>query len=275
MRSPRFGEPARVAFVGQESSDGASALHAPAGGLLPRFFDFRPAAGHDAGDLAAALERWAPHAVVALRPGDLPAGTLAGVGAASLAVGDGPGSGCDRGLSAAGGAWRTAPAPVDDRLFMPVRSAARPPRALFVGESTAHRERFLIGAKHSYDVLHYAHGLHGGELASVLAAVDVGVNVRDELRGGFEHRALVHLAAGHLLISEPLTPAFGLEAGTDFVEVTRPDELMSALYQLERRPDTYDRVRILGRRKAEIHRASRVWPRLVADLLADVAAFGA
>jgi hypothetical protein len=33
-------------------------------------------------------------------------------------------------------------------------------------------------------------------------------------------------------------------------------------------------VRVRGRRKAEQFRASRVYPRLVADLLADVRAFG-
>src|SRR4051812_6982567 len=224
MRSPRFGEPARVAFVGDEGVDGVGALHAPVHGLQPRFFDFRPAAGHDAGELEAALEAWAPHVVIRFADEDVP-----------LAV--------------------------DDRLYAPVRQATRPPRALFVGESTEHRERFLIGAKHEYDLLHYAHGLSGDELSDVLARTAVGVNLRDDLRPGFEHTALVHPAAGQLLIPEPLTPTYGLEPGTDFVEVTRPDELMSALYLLDRRPDSYDRVRLAGREKGEALPAPLLLPR--------------
>ena len=44
---------------------------------------------------------------------------------------------------------------------------------------------------------------------------------------------------------------------------------MSTLYLLQRRPDSYDRVRLAGRAKAEAYRASVVWPRVVGDLLAD------
>jgi hypothetical protein len=33
-------------------------------------------------------------------------------------------------------------------------------------------------------------------------------------------------------------------------------------------------VRVRGRLKAEEHRASRVWPRIVADLLEDIRVFG-
>jgi hypothetical protein len=256
VRFPRFGEPARVAFVGQESSDGAFALQQPAGGLLPRFFDFRPAAGHDRDELGAALAEWAPHVVV----------TFAENGATLAA------NGVERTITddPARAAWRTLPLPVDDRLYAPVRPPGHPPRAMFVGESTAHRERYLIGAKHEYDVLHFAHGLHGAELADTLRRVDIGINLRDELRPGFEQRALLYLAAGHLLLSEPLTPTFGLEPGTDFIEFDRPDEMMSALYLLQRRPDSYDRVRLAGRAKADAYRASIVWPRLIGDLCAEL-----
>jgi hypothetical protein len=40
------------------------------------------------------------------------------------------------------------------------------------------------------------------------------------------------------------------------------------------RPDSYERVRVRGRLKAEQHRASRVWPRIVRDLLRDLSVFG-
>ena len=43
---------------------------------------------------------------------------------------------------------------------------------------------------------------------------------------------------------------------------------------LRRDATVWHAVRVRGRRKAEQFRASRVYPRLVADLLADVRAFG-
>ena len=49
---------------------------------------------------------------------------------------------------------RSLPLPVADRYYKPVRPV-RPgrPRALFVGRSTAHREKFLTRVKHEHDVL--------------------------------------------------------------------------------------------------------------------------
>ena len=43
---------------------------------------------------------------------------------------------------------------------------------------------------------------------------------------------------------------------------------------MRRYPGVYHRVRVRGRRKAEGFRASHVYPRLMRDLLADVATFG-
>jgi hypothetical protein len=307
QRLPRFGEPIRVAFVGQETYFAQCAPHAPTASLRPRFFDFRAGVGHDAGALRDALEGWGAHVVVVFRPEIVPPGAFAGLRAATLGFVTEP-------LKRAGGedhpdldwreselaltdpanfdrivafdphvagtadrhapVWRSLPLPVDDRLYAPVVESAAPPRILFVGYSTDHRERFLINAKHEYDVLHYAHGLHGQELREVFARTDVALNLHGEPYPSFENRVLLHLAAGHLVISEPLDPTHGLEAGIDFLEIRRPDELMTLLYQLKRRPDTFERVRHRGRAKADDYRASRVWPRVIGDLLADLAAFG-
>lgn len=307
QRIPRFGDPIRVAFVGQETYFAACAPHAPTGGLTPRFFDFRAGVGDDADALRGALEDWGAHVVVVFRPEIVAPGAFAGLRAATLGFVTEP-------LKRAGGAehpdldwreselaladaanfdrvvafdphvaatadrhatiWRSLPLPVDDRLYAPVTPSAAPPRVLFIGYSTEHRERFLVNAKHSYDVLHYAHGLHGTELRDAFARTDVALNLHGEPYPSFENRVLLHLAAGHLVISEPLDPTHGLEAGIDFLEIRRPDELMTLLYQLERRPDSFERVRHRGRAKADDYRASRIWPRLIGDLLADLRAFG-
>jgi len=291
--------PTRVAFVGKLSAFGDCALSAPAGDVVPRFFD-SGVAGGDVLELRAALDDWSADAVVVFRPQDFEAGTFARLRASTLGIVDEPvfrGPGGDpRGpqLSAAVAAdldrviacdpdaeqtaatvWRSRALPVDDRIFAePNDASTDTPRALFVGESSAHRERFLINSKHEFDVLHYAHGLHGEELREVFARCDVGINLHPEPYASFDGHFLAHLAAGHLLLSEPLSHTHGLEPGIDFVEVRRPDELTTALAQLARRPQTYDRVRLRGRAKAEEHRASRVWPRLVDDLLRDLKVFG-
>jgi hypothetical protein len=50
--------------------------------------------------------------------------------------------------------------------------------------------------------------------------------------------------------------------------------LWHAVEMLGRFPGLWHRVRVRGRMKAEQFRASRVWPRLLHDALADVGAFG-
>jgi hypothetical protein len=310
MRHPRFGEPIRVAFVGQETYFAQCAVHEPTPThplLRPRFFDFRAGVGHDADALREALEAWGAHVVVVFRPEIVPPGTFHGLRAATLGFVTEPlkrtggeehpdldwreselamtdASNFDRIVAfdphVAGTAdrhapvWRSLPLPVDDRIYAPVAPSAATPRILFVGYSTDHRERFLINAKHEYDVLHYAHGLHGAELRDVFGRTDIALNLHGEPYPSFENRVLLHLAAGHLVISEPLDPTHGLEAGIDFLEIRRPDELMTLLYQLTRRPETFERIRHRGRAKADDYRASRVWPRVIGDLLADLRAFG-
>lgn len=273
---PAVGEPLRVAFVGAQPESDACVPHAPAGGIAPSFVDARAEA--DASELRAALVAAAPHVVVALDAARVPAEAFDDLGAAALGIGDGAAPGhYDRIASTSGtgaaDAWRSFALPVDDRLYAAVRE--RPSaRALFMGASTEYLERFLMDPKHEHDLLHYAHGLWGDELRQVLGAVGVGVNVHSDSRPAFEHRVLVHLAAGHLLVSEPLAPARGLEPELDYVPVVRSDELLRVLRALRKRPELHDRVRHSGRLKAEAHRASRVWPRIVGDLLDDIAAFG-
>jgi hypothetical protein len=210
-----------------------------------------------------------------LDPARLAAGALDSLRAATLAVAAGATPGYDRVLGTPGatGVWRARPLPVDDRLYADVRPSRRPPRALFVGRSTDHREWVLTPAKHDHDVVHYTHGLVGDALARELRAADVGIALPADPGHGFPAQALVHLAAGHLLLAERLRPACGLEAGIDFLELDSRDSLLTILMQLKLRPDAYERIRHRGRLKAESHRASRVWPRIVRDLLEDLRVF--
>jgi hypothetical protein len=259
--------PLRVAFLGPAATFGTHALHHPADGIEPFFVD--PRGPHS-------LQSLRPDVVIALAPERAPE-----TGAATLAVigphDDAP-AGFDRILRTPGpdlqAAWRSRPLPVDDRLFRDVGPSARPPRALCLAQSTPHREWVLMPAKHSHDVVHYTHGLVEDALADTLAMTDIGIALMREPGAGLPSQALVHLAAGQLLLCEHLAPACGLEPGIDFLEIDSRDGLVTLLMQLRLRPDAYERVRIRGRMKADQHRASRVWPRIARDLHADLRVFG-
>jgi hypothetical protein len=304
-RTPEPDRAPRVAFVGETVTFAAAVPHAPVRGIEPRLFDFR---GQEVDQLLADVLAFEPDAVVVFRPERVPSGAFSDLRAPVLGVAtealprkdeepqDGfewnraeliranPGNldrllVCDPlGFDAAAEhlpAWRSRPLPVDDRLFARPARSHRPPRAVFIGYSTMHVERFLLPAKHGFDIGHYAHGLQGDLLADVLREADIGINVHpDAWMQMFEHRVLVHLAAGHLLLSEKLQPTFGLEPGIDYLEIDGPEALDLRLHQLHRNPEAYDRLRIRGHDKVQRHRASRVWPSLIGDLFDDLAAFG-
>jgi hypothetical protein len=281
-----------------------AALESPAAGLVPRFFEFR--AGGDGDALLAALRAFVPHIAVVFRPEVVPPGLFAALPCVTLGfltepLPRGEGAHADlqrrlRDLRAADATnfdrvvsfdpliadsareilpvWRSLPLPVADRLFAPVTPMAEPPRVLFVGRSTPYREWLLAPVKLEQDVLHVAFGMSGPELVELLRGHDVGINLHNEGYPSFENRVLMHLAAGHLVLSEELDPLHGLEPGLDFLPFDSPRELRHALAVVARFPRVHHRVRVRGRRKAEAFRASRVYPRLLADLLADIDAFG-
>ena len=237
------------------------ALSSPAGGLEPIFVDHR--GGADADALRRRLADAAPEVVVVFRPeivapglfDDLDALTLGFsteplprdaaahpdqlVRLGELAQAD-PGQ-FDRivtfdPLSAAAAAghlpvWRSLPLPVDDRFYAPVRRLAPPAaRPSSWATSTEHRERFLIDAKHEFDLLHVACGLHGDALRELFARTDVALNVHaqrlPELR---EPRPAAPGRRPSALISEPLSPHHGLRPGVDLLEARTPDELRRAI----------------------------------------------
>jgi hypothetical protein len=304
---PAAGAPTRVAFVGHPSYFAPHVLSTPGGGIVPALIPFR-GRDDDAAALRAALGAADPHAVVVFRPEALPAGAMDGVDAPVLGVITEPlpradrrphpnydynlaelaridRGNVDRVITADANSWdaaaplvplwRAMPLPVDDRLYRAPRPTGRPPRTIFVGHSTTHREESLIGLKHDFDLPHYAHALIGPELEEVLESADAALNIHGErwVRA-FESFVLVHLAAGHLVITEVLEPLYGLEPGLDVVQVGDRYELDLRVHQLHQTPDMYDRVRIRGHHKSRQFAASKVWSRVIGDLFADLAVFG-
>ena len=238
------------------------------------------AAGAPVLGVVVADDRPPPWVVRAAKPGEPPSRehlrAAAAEARARLFAPGSPGAACDRlvaldPLDAVGGRlWRTVAPPVDDALFATVTRARRPPRIVFHGASTPHREEWLLTAKHLHDVRHVAHGITPERLKPLLDDTDVALVAHPQERPTFDHRVALHLAAGHLVITEPLRPRHGLEPGIDYLETDDPDALARILGPIRTAPDTHRRVRIRGRLKAERFRASHVWGRVLHDFLREV-----
>lgn len=153
--------------------------------------------------------------------------------------------------------WRSVPLPVADGIYADVVSAHEKPRVAWAAPPRAEPKLAELEIAPP-----------GDDDAVVV------VNVHPDHWPRFEHEVARHLAAGRLVISEQLAPLHGLEPDLDFLQADDPDRILDFLWTLERFPAEFDRVRHRGRLKAEYFRASRVWPRLLHDLLLDVRAFG-
>jgi hypothetical protein len=288
----RLGEALRVAFAGPSNWLDGCAPSEPASGLVPARF----ALEGDAAQQRSTLERlaaYAPHVTVIFDPPSLPDELLSEAMGVTLGVlvggiPDGARANSlhrldrltcfDQSLTGkrAGRAsvWRAIPPPVSDQLFSEPRPQHSAPRPVSIGRSTAHRETMLMPAKHHHDLIQVIHGVSGRRLSELLDECDVGVFIAAEEGGGFGLQVGIHLASGQLLLAEELTPKHGLERNIDYVQIDSPDELVWTLNRLGRFPEMHNRIRIRGRLKAEQYRASRLFARVVHDLLRDVAAFG-
>jgi hypothetical protein len=294
-----------VAFVGQEAYFRQCSLSVSAGGLEPTFVDFREEA--PPGPLLASLARFDPDVVVVFRPEIIPAGLLDSLRAVTIGYITEPlprsrssrhpdlkerlrtlrevdPGNFDRIISfdplvaeTAGRVlevWQSLPLPVDDGLFMDVPEREQPPRLLFLGRPTEHREQLLELVKRRYPLVHIGHGVFGPALRRFLERADVQINLHNNPYPTFENRVCIALAAGHLVISEPLSPSHGLVPGRDYLEAYSAQAILALIEELAREPSAYLDVQRAGRRQAERFRASNVYPELIADALADIAQRG-
>jgi hypothetical protein len=297
--------PLRLAFVGQREYFAAATPSIAVEGLDASFVDFRAGEPFDAA--REELRMLEPDCIVVFRPELIPHGGLAGVDAVTIGFMTEP---LPRGeadqhpdligrlrvaaeleprafdriisfdplivptIESFAPVWRSLALPVSDRFYADVGDPERPPRSLFVGRSTPHRESFLTAVKHRFDTTHLAHGASEDRLAELLHEFEIGINLHNEPYPTFENRVPLHLAAGALCISEPLSPTHGLEPGIDYVEVHHPWELEEVLEAATVNFEHFRPIRIRGRLKAETFRASAVWPRVIGDLTVDLRVHG-
>ena len=171
-------------------------------------------------------------------------------------------------LSAFVDIWRSLPLPVDDKFFTDIDLDAQARVTYsFLGRPTKHRDKFLTGKLlHEFNIVYMAHGAQAEILQLVLRKSQVGINLHNENYPNFENRVPLHLASGHLLISEPLSPSHGLEEGIDFLSVRRPQDLCAAINEAEYHLSSFDLMRQRGRQKAEYFRASAVYSKILNEI---------
>ena len=295
----------RIAFVGQQVYFRQCSLEHPAGGLEPAFLDFR--AGVPPEPLLERLLELDPDVVLVFRPEIVPHGLFAPLRAVTLGYlteplprgKDGPHPDLEARMRwleqvEAGNfdriisfdpliaetaervlpVWRSLPIPVADSLYMDPRPRSDPPALLFIGRPTEHREALLAAVKRDHPIVHIGHGLFGEQLRRVLARADVQLNLHNNPYPSFENRITIALAAGHLTISEPLSPRHGLEPEVDYLEFDSGEQLARLLETLRLDPRAFTDIQAAGRRQAERFRASTVYPALVREALADLKARG-
>ena len=274
--------PLRVAFVGRASEVGHAVPAGRVGGLDASFIEQR--VGYMPSRVLAHVAEHAPQIVVVFGVATLPAATVRAIDVPVVAWDVAPDRppGFERHpdlpfrrpeFVAAQATPRDyahvvdRPLAVADEHFAPVRRAADVPRALVIGHSSARLERLLVDSKHRHELLHIAAGLSGDALTATLAGAEVAINVRDDEAPGFGARVALYLAAGLLLISEPLHPPGGLHPGTDHLEIRSSDELVELLGRVRADPGAFSAVADAGRQAAEAFRASRVYPELLTPLV--------
>jgi hypothetical protein len=167
--------------------------------------------------------------------------------------------------------WRSIPLPVDDRFYRIPAPMRTNPTIGFIGSSTPYREQFLGVLKHDYDLRHFAHGLFGDRLLDQLNDLDIAVNLHNQEISNFENRVSLHLAQGHLLLSQPLLPMNGLEPDRDFIEFGNPEELANIVSEIYNYPRAHELTRQRGRLKAELFRASTVYEKILRELRTEQA----
>jgi hypothetical protein len=293
----------RVAFVGQSVFFAQCSLEHAVDGVEPCFVDFRSAAPPQ--PMLAQLRELDPDVVLVFRPEIVPRGSFEDLRAHTIGylteplprrAGEkhpdlrarlrwlkevDPGNFdrivcfdplIEQTAASVLAVWRSLPLPVADSLFCDVRERSCPPQLLFVGRPTEHREELLAAVKERYPVVHIGHGLFGERLARFMARADVQLNLHNNPYPSFENRVCAALAAGHLVISEQLSPRHDLEPGRDYLEFEDAEQLAALVGELQRDRDAYLDVQRAGRAQAERFRASRVYPQLLREAVADIEA---
>ena len=89
---------------------------------------------------------------------------------------------------------------------------------------------------------------------------------QDTLTQSFPYEAAMAVVAGQTMISEVLSPRWGLEPGLDYLEYSTPEELRRIVEHSLRYSWSTQLMAWRGKLKSTIFLASQVYPRLLSSL---------
>ncbi|MGA9869452.1 MAG: glycosyltransferase [Acetobacteraceae bacterium] len=166
------------------------------------------------------------------------------------------------------------PLPIATEAYCPVE-APRERDILFLGRSTAHRERHLGQLKLDFDTFHIAHGWpplrrdrgSTADLTQLVNQFRICLNLHAEEELSWEPRMQLMMACGALVVSEPISPNPYLQPDVHFVEIRTPAELYRTCCDIVSDPDRFDVIRETGHREVVRSLSARAcWPRLFESL---------
>lgn len=138
----------------------------------------------------------------------------------------------------------------------------------FSGRSTDHRDKYFGPLKRDFNFLHINHGVVGSDLLDFVHMSKISLNIHAENEISWEPRTQFLMAAGALLVSEPLSPTCPLRPGVDFVEVRDPWNAYETCRDILKNYSAYRHIAENGRRRIETLLSSRkTFPVFFNDLL--------
>ena len=160
--------------------------------------------------------------------------------------------------------WGYFPIPVRDDLILPSDSDSNelsPDTGIFVGRYTSYRSKFLDPIKHKYGwtVLESAHLVD-------LLPYSIALNLHNNSYRNFENRNFLHMALGHLVLSEPQSPTLDISPGFTHLEFSDVDELIDLLSYIKCNSSDVEQIKSNGRKFVHRYSASNVWGKLLTDM---------
>jgi hypothetical protein len=135
---------------------------------------------------------------------------------------------------------------------------------VFLGRSTENRERHFGGLKRDLRFLHIAHGIIGKDVLPFYHAAKIGLNIHSEPELGWEPRIQQLMAAGLLVVSEPISPNEWLRPGEEFLEIRHPHETYEICREIVANPLKFEPIRRAGHERVQRDLTARqLWPRLI------------
>jgi hypothetical protein len=161
--------------------------------------------------------------------------------------------------------WQYRTLPVNDSLF---RSKLEPSlnsynQVLFTGEVNSYAKKYIAEVNKQRPAISSL-DIGNDQIESNKFAI--GLNLHRFKFVDFEHDALIHMANGRLLLSQPYSPKLNFKNGFSHIEFDSPSQLVELLEDIACYPDSYEAIRRYGFHATLRYKASKLWSDFMLDI---------